>query len=89
MSEAQAVAMEPDVFISISIKGNMVAVAGIFDDAASDTSLDVGVGISDPKDVAAVVSCLEAAIRAFNDADWQLVLFASDDGPETEEERPF
>lgn len=85
----ETVVMEPDVFVTISVNGHMVAVAGIFDDANSDSAFDVGVGIRDRDDVEAVCSILASAIAAFRDADWQLVLPFGDEPPETETAPPF
>lgn len=89
VDEHETVVLEPDVFVSISVKGNMVAVAGVYWSEDADETFDVGVGISNPADVEAIVQILAAAIAAFNEADWQLVLPFPNEGDETETAPPF
>lgn len=89
MEHDEAVVMEPDVFVNISVKGHMVAVAGVYWSDDADATFDVGVGIRNPADVEAIVQVLAAAIAAFNDADWQLLLPLDDADAETETAPPF
>lgn len=89
MAKSKAMEVVPDVVVTIMFKGSMVAAAAISPGPLAAEDVDVVVGCSDPDQVEEVVECLELAVRALRDADWQLVLGFSHEGDEDPEEAPF